>query len=137
MLENGSQINFNRTPQINGEDLALINDVNYTFRDAFLGLHYKVKTGKFIFTPGASLHNYNLNDEQLGTSNSQNDWRLLPDFNAIWNIKKSESLRFNYAISAQYTDVNDYAEAFVFNNYNRLFRGNRNLENSKINLIIN
>jgi len=39
-------------------------------------------------------------------------------------------LRFNYAVSAEYTDVNDYAEAFVFNNYNRLFRGNRTLENA-------
>jgi Carboxypeptidase regulatory-like domain len=130
VLDNGNQVDFNRTPEINGTTLPLRNDVNYTFSDAFLGLHYKVKTGEFTFTPGATLHNYSLKDEQLGTENTQNDWRLLPDVNAIWDIKKSESLRFNYAISAQYTDVNDYAEAFVFNNYNRLFRGNRNLENS-------
>ncbi|RDK83820.1 carboxypeptidase regulatory-like domain-containing protein [Marinirhabdus gelatinilytica] len=130
VLDNGNRLNFTNTPEINGETLPLTNDVNYTFTDVFLGLHYKLKTGQFIFTPGATLHNYNLKDEQLGTENSQNDWMVLPDFNAIWNIKKSESLRFNYALSAQYTDVNDYAEAFVFNNYNRLFRGNRNLENS-------
>ncbi|MDX1462596.1 MAG: outer membrane beta-barrel protein, partial [Marinirhabdus sp.] len=130
VLDNGSEINFNRSEPINGERLPLTNDVNYTFTDAFLGLHYKVKTGQFIFTPGVTLHNYNLKDEQLFTVNEQNEWNLLPDFNAIWNIKKSESLRFNYAITAQYSDVNDYAEAFVFSNYNRLFRGNRNLENS-------
>ncbi len=130
LLDNGNQVNFSTTPQIDGENFPLRNDVNYTFTDVFLGLHYKLKTGQFIITPGATVHNYNLRDEQLGTENTQNDWKVLPDFNAIWNIKKSESLRFNYAISAQYTDVNDYAEAFVFNNYNRLFRGNRNLENS-------
>ncbi|HBR54279.1 MAG TPA: TonB-dependent receptor [Flavobacteriaceae bacterium] len=130
VLDNGNQINFNRTPPIDGEQLPLVNDVNYTFTDAFLGAHYKVKTGQFIFTPGLTLHNYDLKDTQLGTENSQNDWMVLPDFNAIWNIKKSESLRFNYSINAQYSDVNDYAEAFVFSNYNRLFRGNRNLENS-------
>tara|TARA_R110002072_G_scaffold14272_2_gene59315 strand:+ start:4182 stop:6911 length:2730 start_codon:yes stop_codon:yes gene_type:complete len=130
VLDNGNQINFNRTPPIDGEQLPLVNDVNYTFADAFLGAHYKVKTGQFIFTPGLTLHNYDLKDTQLGTENSQNDWMVLPDFNAIWNIKKSESLRFNYSINAQYSDVNDYAEAFVFSNYNRLFRGNRNLENS-------
>ena len=130
ILDNGNELNFNQSPTIDGEQFPLRNDVNYTFSDAFLGLHYKVKTGQFIFTPGATVHNYNLKDTQLGTENSQNEWRVLPDLNAIWNIKKSESLRFNYSISAQYTDVNDYAEAFVFNNYNRLFRGNRNLENS-------
>ena len=130
ILDNGNRLDFNQSPTIGGETLPLRNDVNYTFTDAFLGLHYKVKTGQFIFTPGATLHNYNLRDTQLGTANSQNDWMVLPDLNVIWNIKKSESVRFNYSISAQYTDVNDYAEAFVFNNYNRLFRGNRNLENS-------
>jgi len=54
---------------------------------------------------------------------------ILPDFNVFFEIKKSESLRLNYDISARYTDVNDFAEAYVFNNYNQLFRGNRFLEN--------
>ncbi|MAP53361.1 MAG: TonB-dependent receptor, partial [Altibacter sp.] len=106
------------------------NDVAFGFTDAFLGLHYKVKTGKFIVTPGLTLHNYNVKNEQLGTIITQNDWTLLPDVNVILELKKSESLRFNYSINAQYTDVNDYAQAFVFNNYNRLFRGNRFLENA-------
>ncbi len=130
LLNGGTQNDFTVTPPINGEILPLINDVTYGFTDAFFGLHYKVKTGNFIFTPGLTLHNYNLKNEQLGTTVTQNDWNTLPDFNMIWNIKKSESLRFNYSISAEYTDVNNYAEAFVFNNYNRMFRGNRNLENA-------
>lgn len=106
------------------------NDVTYSFTDAFLGLHYKVKTGKFIFTPGVTLHNYNLKNEQLGQAVSQNDWMALPDVNVSFDIKKSETLNFNYAIASQYTDINNYAQAYVFNNYNRLFRGNRNLENA-------
>lgn len=130
LLDNGNQVDFNETPPNEGETLPLVNDVRYQFTDAFFGLHYKVKTGQFIFTPGLTLHNYTLKDEQLGSTTTQNDWLLTPDLNIIWNIKKSESLRFNYALSAQYTDVNNYAEAFVFNNYNRLFRGNRNLENA-------
>jgi len=130
LLNGGGMLNFTETPEIDGENLPLVNDVTYGFTDAFLGLHYKVKTGEFIFTPGLTLHNYNLKNEQLGTTVTQNDWMVLPDFNAIWNIKKSESLRFNYSISAEYTDINNYAEAFVFNNYNSMFRGNRNLENA-------
>ena len=130
ILNNGSEVDLNQTNPVNGETTPLMNDVTYEFSDVFLGLHYKVKTGQFIFTPGATLHNYNLRNRQLGASVTQNDWMLLPDFNAIWNIKKSESLRFNYAISAEYTDINNYAEALIFNNYNSLFGGNRNLENA-------
>ncbi len=130
ILNGGGRLDLTETNEIDGETQPLINDVTYGFTDVFLGLHYKVKTGEFIFTPGLTLHNYNLKNEQLGMSVKQNDWMVLPDFNAIWNIKKSESLRFNYSISAEYTDINNYAEAFIFNNYNSLFRGNRNLENA-------
>lgn len=55
---------------------------------------------------------------------------ILPDVNVIVELKKSENIRFNYAITSEYTDINNYAQAFVFNNYNNLYRGNRNLENS-------
>ncbi|MDP2686273.1 MAG: TonB-dependent receptor [Aequorivita sp.] len=122
VLDNGSQNAFTEND--------FNNDVTYTFTDAFFGLHYKLKSGKFIFTPGVTLHNYNLKNEQLGTTSTQNDWMVLPDVNVVLELKKSENLRFNYAITTEYSDVNNYAQAYVFNNYNRLFRGNRELENS-------
>lgn len=130
LLDNGNQNNLTQTPLIDGTTQSLMNDVEYGFTDAFFGVHYKLKTGKFVITPGATLHNYNVKNTQFGTTEKQNQWMLLPDVNAIFNIKKSESIRMNYDISASYTDVNDFAEAYVFNNYNRLFRGNRFLENS-------
>ena len=130
LLGNGNRLDLEETTEVEGETEPLINDVNFNFSDVFLGLHYKLKTGKFTFTPGATLHNYGISNEQLGVKTTQNDWRILPDFNAIFDIKKSESLRFNYAQMAEYTDVNNFAEAYIFNNYNSLFRGNRNLENS-------
>ncbi len=130
LLDDGNRVDFNQSLEVDGEVFPLINDVNYTFSDVFLGVHYKVKSGKFTFTPGATLHNYNVSSDQLGLNSSDNQVSVLPDLNVIFDLKKSESIRFNYDISAQYTDVNDYAEAYVFNNYNRLFRGNRNLENS-------
>ena len=122
ILDSGNQNTF--------IDSDFNNDVTYNFTDAFFGLHYKVKSGKFTFTPGVTLHNYSIKNEQLGSTSSQSDWNLLPDVNVIFDLKKSESLRFNYAISSSYTDINEYARAYVFNNYNRLFRGNRELENS-------
>ncbi|MEZ4858367.1 MAG: TonB-dependent receptor [Flavobacteriaceae bacterium] len=130
LLDNGNREDLLETLEINDTSETLINDVLYNFTDVFLGLHYKFKTGQFTFSPGVTLHNYALKNEQLGTSITQNDWMVLPDVFALWEIKKSESLRFNYALSAEYTDVNNFAEAYVFNNYNRLFRGNRFLENA-------
>jgi len=122
ILDNGDQNIF-----INSD---FNNDVKYHFADAFLGLHYKLKTGKFTLTPGVSLHNYILKNEQLGSISEQKDFSVLPDINVILDLKKSESIRFNYAISSEYTDINEYARAYVFNDYNQLFRGNRELENS-------
>lgn len=133
VLDNGSTLNFDESPEVDDEVFPLGNDVMYHFSDAFLGVKYKFITGKFTFTPGVTLHNYDLKTEQLGATTSQNEWRVLPEFFAIAQLKRSESIRFNYSMTAEYTDVNNYAEGFVFNDYNRLFRGNRNLENSLAN----
>jgi hypothetical protein len=106
------------------------NDVNYIFNDVFLGLHYKFLSGKFTFNPGFSVHQYNMNDQQLGTSIKQSFTRVLPDVYALWQIKKSETLTYNYSFSNNFTDINRLAQGYVFSNYNSLFRGNRFLENS-------
>ncbi len=130
ILDDNSVLPLSETPEIDGTTFPLENDVNYTFSDVFFGAHYKLKSGKFIFTPGFTVHNYYLKNKQQGSSVTQNDWNVFPDLDVLLQFKKSQSLNFNYAVTAQYTDVNNYAEAFVFNNYNRLFRGNRALENS-------
>ncbi|MDT8418760.1 MAG: outer membrane beta-barrel protein, partial [Lutibacter sp.] len=121
-LSDGSVINFN--------DEQLKNEVNYNFFDLFLGLHYKVVSGKFTFNPGVSLHQYITKDNQLGTEISENQTKLLPDVYASLQLKSSESLRFNYSISTQFSDINKIAEGFMLSNYNSLIRGNRLLENA-------
>ena len=111
-------------------DSKFNNEVVFDFSDVFLGVHYKFVAGKFTLTPGASLHNYRTSSEQLETVTKQNNWNLLPDANVIFNIKNSESLRFNYTMSAEYSDVINFAAGYVFSNYNRVFQGNRNLESA-------
>ena len=106
------------------------NNVDYAFNDVFLGLHYKFIKGKFTFTPGFSVHNYSTRDNQLGSSNTMNFNRLLPDVYALYQIKKSETLTYNFALQNSFTDITKLAEGYVFSNYNSLFSGNRNLENS-------
>ena len=114
----------------NLNSIANKNDVNYNFNDTFLGLHYKILTGKFTFTPGVSLHSYNMTNEQLGTSNGQDFFRILPDFLAIYQIKKAETLTYNFSCTNSFTDINQLTEGFVFSNYNSLTKGNRFLENA-------
>ena len=114
----------------NLNDAANKNDVNYNFNDTFLGLHYKILTGKFTFTPGVSLHSYSMTNEQLATSNSQNFFRALPDFLAIYQIKKAETLTYNFSYTNSFTDINQLTEGYVFSNYNSLTKGNRFLENA-------
>ena len=106
------------------------NDVNYNFNDAFLGLHYKILTGKFTFTPGVSIHTYNMTNQQLGTDFSQNFSRILPDLLAIYQIKKAETLTYNFSYTNSFTDINQLAEGSVFSNYNSLRKGSRILENA-------
>ncbi len=106
------------------------NQVNYAFNDAFVGLHYKFITGKFTFNPGFSVHNYSTKDTQLGSSNTMNFNRFLPDVYALYQIKKSETLTYNFSLQNNFTDITKLAQGYIFSNYNSLFSGNRNLENS-------
>lgn len=122
LLDNGTTNLF--------ENRNLVNDVEYNFRDLFVGARYKIKKGIFTFTPGLTLHNYEVETLQQGQTTAQNTTLLLPNFFTIAQFRQSESLQFNYQMTADFTDVNNFAEAYVFNNYNRLFRGNRNLENA-------
>ena len=122
ILDNGNQNDLT--------DPTVVNNVDYTFNDVFLGVHYKFMTGKFTFNPGFSVHQYNMNDEQLGTSNKQSFNKVLPDIYALWQIKKSETLTYNYSLTNNFTDINKLAQGYVFSSYNSLFSGNRFLENS-------
>lgn len=122
ILDNGTQ-----------NDLTAVensNNVDYAFNDVFLGVHYKFMKGKFTFNPGFSVHQYNMVDSQLGISNKESFTRILPDVYALWQMKKSQTLTYNYALSNNFTDINRLAEGYVFSNYNSLFSGNRFLENS-------
>ena len=84
----------------------------------------------FTITPGFSIHSYTSKNEQFGTETKNNFFRLLPDFNTRVQLKKSENLNFRYNMQTSFTDVNQLAEGSVLNNYNALYQGNRNLEES-------
>ncbi len=121
-LDNGSVLDFN--------DAILNNDVDFNFSDVFLGVHYKMVSGIFTLHPGLSVHQYTTKDTQLGTDNKVNQTKLLPDLYANLQFKSSQSLRFNYAMSTQFSDVDNINEGYVLSNYRSLTKGNRELENA-------
>ena len=122
MLDNGNKNDLNAAENN--------NDVDYRFNDAFLGFHYKILTGKFTLTPGVSIHSYNMTNAQLGTDYPQSFTKVLPDFFALYQIKKSETLTYNFSLSNDFTDINQLASGYVLSDYSSLFRGNRFLENA-------
>ena len=122
MLDNGDRNDLN-DPDNN-------NKVNYNFNDVFLGFHYKILAGKFTLTPGVSVHSYNMKNTQLGSDYSRNFIKVLPDFFALYQIKKAETLTYNFSLTNDFTDINQLAAGFVLSDYSSLFRGNRLLENA-------
>ncbi|WP_405383876.1 carboxypeptidase-like regulatory domain-containing protein [Maribacter sp. LLG6340-A2] len=113
---------------MNGD--AFSNDVAFHVSDVYAGLHYKVISGIFTFNPGVTLHRFNVKNEQLGTVVEDNLTSLLPDIYINAQLKKSENLRFNYQVTRSFTDVSDFAQGYVLNNYNSLYSGNRELESA-------
>jgi len=123
------QILDNET-QLTIDDELYQNQVQYSFNDAYLGAHYKFITGKFTFNPGITLHQYNTYNDQLDSRVRDNFTRLLPDLFAQYQIKKSESLTYNFRMANIFNDINSFTQGFTINNFNALGRGNRFLENA-------
>ena len=107
-----------------------INDVLFKFADVYSAVHYKFVRKKLTLEPGVSLHLYTTKDEQLDSENSSTQFRMLPDFYANYQFKKAESLRFRYTMTNQFTDIKKLSEGLLFNNYNSVYAGNRNLESA-------
>ena len=122
ILDNGTSEDFNES--------ALNNDVDFSFSDAYLGMHYKLVAGKFTLNPGFHVHAYKATNTQLGTSVSDDLVNIVPDMFIQYQFKDSESLRFNYNITRSFSDINSFASGYIFNNYNSLYQGNRDLESA-------
>lgn len=124
---------FNPTPIINNG--LSTNDTQYNFSDLYLGAHYTLKSGKFTFTPGVSVHAYGNSNNQFGQDYTDNFFRVLPDFETRIQFKKSESLTLRYSMRNQFTDVTNLAQGLVLNNFNSLQIGNPELENALTNTV--
>jgi hypothetical protein len=124
----GPGLTLNPTPTFNAGRAT--NDTEYNFSDVYLGVHYRLKSGKFTFTPGFSLHAYGNNNSQFGETFKDNFFRFLPDLETRIQFKKSEALTLRYNMRNQFTDVTRLAEGLVMNNFNSYQFGAPDLQNA-------
>ena len=129
-LQNDATQDLNPTiTDTDGDLLGAENDITYNFSDVYVSTRYNVRVGKFTFRPGLSFHAYGNSNTQFGTEFKDNFFRVLPDFEARIQFKKSESLTFNYRMSNQFTDVTNLAEGLILNSFDNLSFGNSELQN--------
>ena len=122
ILDNGVRNDLNTTVDS--------NQVTYNFNDAFVALHYKMLLGKVTITPGFSEHIYSMKNQQLGTDVTKSFNKFLPDVFMLYQIKKAETLSYNYAFTNVFTDISQLVQGYILNGYSSLFTGNRDLENA-------
>ena len=131
ILDNGSQFDPNPTDIAGYANPATTNDTEYNFTDLYAGLRYRLKEGIFTFTPGFTAHSYNSNNTQFGSETFEDTFfKILPEFEAIAQFKRSESLTFTYKQEVNFTDVNQIARGIVASNYDSYFAGNPALTNA-------
>ena len=131
ILDNGTQFDPNPTNIAGSANPSAVNDTEYNFTDLYAGLRYRLKEGIFTLTPGFTLHSYNSNNIQFGTETFKDEFvKFLPEFEAIAQFKRSESLTFSYKQEVNFTDVNQIARGIVANNYDSFFAGNPELINA-------
>ena len=99
----------------------------------YFALNYRIRTGIFTIDPGLTLHFYDNKNTQLGQTFAKDISDIRPNLRVNMQFKKNENLRFTYRKNTQFTDVNNISEGYVFNNYNSIFRGNRQLEAAIVN----
>ncbi|TMM32343.1 TonB-dependent receptor [Polaribacter aestuariivivens] len=130
ILDNGNE--FNPNPDIDGiDDEQITNDTEYNFTDIYAGVRYRLKSGIFTFTPGVTFHSYNSNNTQYGTEFFKDTFEeILPEFEAVAQFKRSESLTLTYKKQINFTDVTQVARGIVANDYDSFFAGNAELLNS-------
>ncbi len=107
------------------------NDVNFQMIDPYIGLKYKFKLGKFIFRPGVIYHHYLWKANQFETSiiDAQKGG-VLPELYTKYKLSNGEKIELNYNLNSVFQEITSYANRYRLTSFNRLFKGNKNLENS-------
>lgn len=107
------------------------NNLDYLFRDSFLGVEHKFLTGIFTIKSSLFYHNYLWENEQLGNAVSNRTDLLLPEFRIEAKFSNSEKLRFRYRSNVRFPNSRRLFGNFLLNSFNSVNLGNRNLSNER------
>ena len=107
------------------------NNVKYRLNDAYVGLEYKFKIGRWINKPGLYLHQYNLNTKQENQNFVVKKTLFQPQWNSDFEFNQAESLRFSYKLSNDFPEVQQIANRFTLHSFNTVFKGNALLQNEQ------
>ena len=113
------------------EEAGFGNDIQYKLNDAYGGLEYKFRIGKWINKPGVYLHWYQFNTIQQNGNNMISKILFQPQWNSDYEFNKSETLSFSYKLLNQFPKVNQVADKYTMEFYNAVYKGNALLENEK------
>ncbi len=109
------------------DDFGFGNDLNFLINDTYFGLHYKFKIKDLTVKTGGYLHYYNWKSKQEDVFSNQ-EFVFLPDIDVKLEISPSENLKFKYRFLNNFTDAPEYANKFLLFDYNKVVRGNEELE---------
>lgn len=107
------------------------NSVKYQLNDAYIGLEYKFRIGKWTNKPGLYLHWYHLITEQKSAERTLSQTLFQPQWNSDYEFNKSETLNFTYKLENSFPQVNQLADQFTLQNYHLVYKGNALLQNER------
>ncbi len=122
LLDNGNRFSF--------EDAGFNNQLDYQLTDGYFGLEYKFKIDEFVGKPSLKLHRYSWDVLQFNSSIADTQkWVLLPAINLDYETKSGGNYSLDYALKSNFANAQQFANRLRLLSFNRLSRGNENLEN--------
>ncbi len=107
------------------------NDVKYQLNDAYAGVEYKFRIGKWTNKPGLYVHFYNLKTNHINKEQHLSKTLFQPQWNSEYEFNKSETLNFTYKLENNFPEVSQLASNYTLQNYNLVYKGNALLQNEQ------
>jgi hypothetical protein len=109
------------------------NDMNFRFNDTKSGIEYKFLFKKWTTKASLYVHHFNLFTQNNGLENQYTKNVLQPQLESEIELKKGETVTFNYRLTNEFSDFQDYTSQFQLQNYQSVFRGNPQLTEQRQN----
>lgn len=104
------------------------NNIDFNFKDIYIGSQLKFKKGKFTFKPGLFFHKYTRDIFQVQNRRLEKEY-LLPELSVDIDLKRSEKLKINYSKKVRFPTITRLLDNFTLTSFNSVYRGNPSLEN--------